>query len=97
MTEKKSENELVLQEFKMCQDDASVYKLVGPVLAKQEMDECKTNVTKRIEFIEKEIARLEALEADFQSKVTDKTANIKKMQSEMQRMVQAVQQAQAEH
>jgi len=36
----------------------------------------------RIEFIDKEIARLETLEADFQGKVTDKSANIKKVQNE---------------
>jgi prefoldin beta subunit len=34
MSEKKSENDVVLQEFKMLEDDANVYKLVGPVLAK---------------------------------------------------------------
>lgn len=34
LTEKKSENEMVLQEFNLMGADASVYKLVGPVLAK---------------------------------------------------------------
>lgn len=34
LTEKKSENEMVLQEFNLMSADASVYKLVGPVLAK---------------------------------------------------------------
>ena len=73
---------MVQQEFKMLDDDANVYKLVGPVLAKQELSECKENVEKRLEFIEKEIARLNALETDFQSKITEKTANIKKLQSD---------------
>ena len=71
----------------MLKDDASVYKLVGPILAKQDLDECKNNVQKRIEFIDKEIARLATLETEFQGKVTDKTAKIKKMQSDMQRIV----------
>ena len=57
---------MVQQEFKMLDDDANVYKLVGPILAKQELSECKENVEKRLEFIEKEIARLNALETDFQ-------------------------------
>jgi prefoldin beta subunit len=34
LIEKKSENEMVLQEFNLMADDAAVYKLVGPVLAK---------------------------------------------------------------
>jgi prefoldin beta subunit len=65
LVEKKSENELVLQEFKLMSDDASVYKLVGPVLAKQDVAESRTNVEKRIEFITKEIERMDKLEGDF--------------------------------
>ena len=34
MSEKKSENEMVMSEFKMLGDDAVIYKMVGPVLAK---------------------------------------------------------------
>ena len=70
---------MVMAEFKMLDDDANVYKLVGPILAKQDLGEARENVEKRLEYIEKEIARLNALEADFQAKVTEKTANIKKM------------------
>ena len=65
MAEKKNENDMVLQEFKMLADGANVYKLVGPILAKQDLSECKSNVSKRIEFIDKEIARLSTLEAEF--------------------------------
>ena len=82
MLAKKSENESVMAEFKMLDGDAKVYKLVGPILAKQDLSECTSNVSKRIEFIDKEVARLETLEADFQGKVTDKTASIKKMQND---------------
>ena len=49
--------------------DASVYKLVGPVLAKQDVTEAKSNVDKRIEYITKEIDRMEKLESDFHAKV----------------------------
>ena len=34
MIEKKSENEMVMNEFKLLDDEANVYKLVGPILAK---------------------------------------------------------------
>ena len=80
----------------MLADDAKVFKLVGPILAKQDLDECKNNVTKRIEFIDKEIARLSTLETEFQGKVTDKTANIKKMQGDMQRILMDAQQKAAQ-
>jgi prefoldin beta subunit len=65
MAEKKNENDMVLTEFNLLGADANVFKLVGPVLAKQDLDECKMNVTKRIEFIDKEIARLATLETEF--------------------------------
>jgi prefoldin subunit 5 len=53
-------------------------------------------VTKRIEFIDKEIARLSTLETEFQGKVTDKTANIKRMQGDMQRILMDAQQKAAQ-
>ena len=34
MAEKKSENEMVMSEFKMLEDDANIFKMVGPILAK---------------------------------------------------------------
>ena len=73
MIEKKSENEMVMSEFKMLDDEANIFKMVGPILAKQSLFECKDMVQQRIAFIEKEVARLETLETEFQGKVTDKT------------------------
>ena len=36
---------MVLQELKLVNgDDATVFKLVGPILAKQDLSEAKTNV-----------------------------------------------------
>ncbi len=82
MAEKKSENEMVMAEFKMLDDDANVFKMVGPILAKQSLFECKDLVQQRINFIEKEVARYETLETEFQGKITDKTSTIKKMQTD---------------
>ena len=56
---------MVMSEFKMLDDDANVFKLVGPILAKQDLSECKENVEKRLAFIDKEIARLNTLETAF--------------------------------
>ena len=92
LVEKKSENEMVLDEFNLMSADASVYKLVGPVLAKQDVAESKTNVEKRIEYITKEIERMDKLEQDFQSKVEERRANIQKLQEDMRREIMKEQQ-----
>ncbi len=92
LVEKKSENEMVLQEFNLMGDDASVYKLVGPILAKQDVAESKTNVEKRIEYITKEIERMDKLEQDFQSKVEERRNNIQKLQEDMRREIMKEQQ-----
>ena len=65
MTEKKSENEMVMTEFKMLDEEAVVFKMVGPVLVKQPLFDCKDQVQARISYCDKEIARLETLETEF--------------------------------
>lgn len=35
----------------MLEEEAAVYKLVGPMLIKQDLVEAKSNVTKRLEYI----------------------------------------------
>mmetsp|Transcript_10428 Transcript_10428/g.33713 ORF Transcript_10428/g.33713 Transcript_10428/m.33713 type:complete len:87 (-) Transcript_10428:116-376(-) len=52
--QQQSENDMVLKELEVINEDANVYKLVGPVLVKQDMMEAKANVSKRLEFINKE-------------------------------------------
>ena len=49
------ENKLVQEEFKLLKDDANIYKLIGPVLTKQDKAEAVTNVDKRIDFINAEM------------------------------------------
>ena len=41
MSEKKSENEMVMAEFDLLGEDAVVYKMVGPVLVKQSLFDVK--------------------------------------------------------
>ncbi len=57
-----------LQELKLLEEDANVYKLVGPVLVKQDLVEAKANVNKRLEFIRGEIERVEQQLAKLQDK-----------------------------
>ena len=39
----------------MMKDDGTIYKLIGPVLVKQDSVEATTNVNKRIEFIKNDM------------------------------------------
>lgn len=49
--EQKTENELVKKELDLAGDDGVVYKLIGPLLLKQELDAVKENVDKRLECV----------------------------------------------
>jgi prefoldin beta subunit len=53
------ENKAVQKEFATLDDEASIYKLVGPVLLKQDKTEAVLAVEGRLSFINKEIERIE--------------------------------------
>ncbi|CAB16589.1 Prefoldin beta-like protein [Schizosaccharomyces pombe] len=53
------ENTTVLNELEKVAPDSNIYKQIGPTLVKQSHEEAKTNVKTRLDFINKEIARLE--------------------------------------
>lgn len=44
-----------LQELDLLESTNTVYKLIGPVLVKQDLDEAKATVTKRLEYINGEM------------------------------------------
>jgi prefoldin beta subunit len=74
------ENKIVKEEFETLNDDSNVYKLMGPVLLKQDKLEAEDNVNKRLEFITSEIEKVEK--------------NIKSTQNEMQLKRNSLQQQQ---
>lgn len=43
------------QELDVIEPDGNVYKLIGPVLVKQDLEEAKQTVKKRIEYISAEL------------------------------------------
>ncbi|KAL6623924.1 Prefoldin [Neocallimastix sp. 'constans'] len=51
----KQENESIQQEFKELKDDAVIYKMIGPVLVKQDKADATQNVDKRLEYINGEM------------------------------------------
>jgi prefoldin beta subunit len=53
--QKKHENESVKFELDIVGDSDGVFKLVGPVLIKEDLAEARQTINKRIEFINKEV------------------------------------------
>lgn len=78
------ENELVLKELDLLNEDANVFKLIGPVLVKQDMAEAKANVKKRIEYISTELKRLDSTLQDLEEKQNKKKETILKLQQKIQ-------------
>lgn len=68
--------------------DANVYKLVGPVLLKQDKGEAEMAVKGRLEFIEKEIKRIEKQIGEVQEKSERKKMDIITLQTQMQQLAQ---------
>lgn len=73
------ENKIVLAEFEHLNENSKIYKLTGPVLMPQEYGEAKLNVSKRLEFIEGEIKRVE-------SKISDEEKALEKLRDELYAM-----------
>ena len=72
------------------EEDGKVYKLIGPVLIKQDLEEARSNVEKRIDFIGKEIKRseeetkkLEGVQNDIKIKLLEGQQHIQKLVSQV--------------
>ncbi|PQE14439.1 prefoldin subunit 6 protein [Rutstroemia sp. NJR-2017a BBW] len=78
------ENKGVQKEFAALASDSNIYKLVGPVLLKQDKTEAIMAVDGRLEFIEKEIKRVEAAIKDIQDKSDGLKMEIIQLQSATQ-------------
>ena len=81
-----SENEMVLKELELLEDEAKVYKLVGPVLMKQDLVEARGNVEKRLDYIRAESERLEKAAEVMQKKQTEKQEGIIALQQQMMKL-----------
>ncbi|KAF9474099.1 Prefoldin beta-like protein [Pholiota conissans] len=79
-----SENELVKKEFEQLTPENNVYKLIGPVLVKQDQAEAKSNVKTRLDFIRSEIRRVEGQIKEIQDKQEKKKTELVQIQSALQ-------------
>ena len=65
-------------------DSNTVYKLIGPILMKVDIEEARHNVSKRMEFIENDMKRLDDLIASRQGEQTSLGEQIRELQLKMQ-------------
>ncbi|KAI3351983.1 hypothetical protein L3Q82_020800 [Scortum barcoo] len=80
-----TENNIVKEELDLLDSTNVVYKLIGPVLVKQDLDEAKATVTKRLEYINGEIQRYETLLKDMEKKSEQHREVLSSLQQEFQR------------
>ncbi|CZR64225.1 related to Gim complex component GIM1 [Phialocephala subalpina] len=80
----RQENKGVQKEFAGLDDGANIYKLVGPVLLKQDKTEAVMAVDGRLEFIENEIKRVDKQIKDVQDKSDALRTEIIRAQTEAQ-------------
>ncbi|KIM47894.1 hypothetical protein M413DRAFT_439580 [Hebeloma cylindrosporum] len=76
-----SENELVKKEFAQLTSGNTVYKLIGPVLVKQDQAEAKSNVNTRLDYIRSEIRRVEGQIKDIEQKQEKKKTELVQIQT----------------
>jgi len=79
-----NENEMVKKELELLETDAEIFKLVGPVLIKQERTEATANVLKRIDFISGELKKIEATAKETGDKQEKQKQKIIDLQQQIQ-------------
>lgn len=67
-----------------------VYKLYGPVLVKQDLEESRQNVSKRMDYIEKELKRCNNSLEDLEKKQDKQRESIQKLQQKLQQQYQMI-------
>uniref|UniRef100_A0A3Q0SX06 Prefoldin subunit 6 n=1 Tax=Amphilophus citrinellus TaxID=61819 RepID=A0A3Q0SX06_AMPCI len=80
-----TENNIVKEELDLLDSSNTVYKLIGPVLVKQDLDEAKATVAKRLEYINGEIQRYETLLKDMEKKSEQHREVLSSLQQEFQK------------
>jgi len=79
-----NENKIVKEELDILEDGSNVYKLIGPVLVKQDHSEAKINVQKRMDYITGELDRHEKAIKDLQSKQETSKSSLNSLQQQYQ-------------
>ena len=86
ITQQISESEMVKKELDLLDEEAVVFKLVGPALIRQDLVEAKANVDKRMEFMKKESDRLDSSLKGLENKQVQAQQEVAKLQQKLQKL-----------
>ncbi|CAK0809552.1 unnamed protein product [Prorocentrum cordatum] len=76
------ETELVQDEFATLEEGSQVFKLVGPVMVKQNVDDAKANVEKRMDYIRGELDRANTLCEEREKELQEKQRHLARLQQD---------------
>lgn len=79
-----NENEIVKNELNILPTDGKVYKSVGPILIATDLVEAKQNVNKRMDYISKELNRVDGLIQSLEKKQDTHRESLQKLQIQFQ-------------
>ena len=80
-----TENEMVMIELNLLAEPAGVFKLLGPILVPQDLEESKQTVQKRLKFIKGEKGRLQSKIKQTENAGEELAKKINSMQANLQR------------
>uniref|UniRef100_UPI00398E5EC0 prefoldin subunit 6 n=1 Tax=Pristiophorus japonicus TaxID=55135 RepID=UPI00398E5EC0 len=80
-----TENTIVKEELDLLDAENTVFKLIGPVLVKQDLEEAKSTVAKRLEYINGEIKRYEGQMKELEKKSEQHRETLGKLQQDFQK------------
>ena len=83
------ENSMAKEELELLSEDASVWKLIGPALVKQDKSEALDTVNKRLDFIRSTLERTEKELADKNAAAESKQKDAQSIQAELQQVAAA--------
>eukprot|EP01006_Ploeotia_vitrea_P019809 TRINITY_DN52055_c0_g1_i1.p1 TRINITY_DN52055_c0_g1~~TRINITY_DN52055_c0_g1_i1.p1 ORF type:complete len:152 (-),score=44.19 TRINITY_DN52055_c0_g1_i1:230-685(-) len=88
MAAQQHENETVKEELGLLKPGEKVYKLIGPALVQQEVEDATTIVEKRLEYMAKEQSRIDKLIDECQSEQEDHRKKVMEIQQQAQELAQ---------
>lgn len=77
-----NENQVVKDELNLLSNERRIYKAIGPALIKMEIIEAKQNVSKRIDYISKEVKRFEEIIMNLEKKQDGHRETLHKLQQD---------------
>ncbi|XP_074602315.1 prefoldin 6 [Brevipalpus obovatus] len=83
LDEQLNENKIVKEEMDLLEDEANVFKMIGPAMIKQELKDAKDNVNGRIKYISGELKRHDDTIKDIESKQMEQKEVIAKLQAQI--------------